>query len=155
MDLADIRDVANWFIHADDQQERSITRLKLQRLCYYAQGYCLALLNRPMFNPVIDAKTHGVAIWCLDRQYRCFGGCTIPPISNRQHELSEEEIDILKTVWEKYGKFSAWYLREDICKWYPWKHAMENNTIVISLKDIKRFFSDELGGSQKEDDHNI
>lgn len=149
MDLADIREVADWFINADDQQERSITRLKLQRLCYYAQGYCLALLGSPMFNPVIEAKTHGVAIWYLDRQYRCFGSCPIPPIGNRQHEMSKEEIDILKTVWEKYGKFSAWYLREDVCKGYPWKHAMENNTIVISLEDIKKFFSNGLGISQK------
>ena len=37
--------------NADD----SISNLKLQKLLYYAQGYCLAKLDKPLFDAPIES----------------------------------------------------------------------------------------------------
>ena len=57
--LVDLREVtvfeaAEWFLH-----KKSFTHKQLQKLCYYAQAWHLALLNRPLFDEEFQAWIHG------------------------------------------------------------------------------------------------
>jgi len=48
-------DVAEFFLSPVAEEEgEKITNLKLQKLLYYAQGYSLAILGRPLFADKIE-----------------------------------------------------------------------------------------------------
>ena len=48
------QDVADFFLHPLVEEDGELmTNLKLQKLLYYAQGYALAILDRPMFPETI------------------------------------------------------------------------------------------------------
>ncbi|HAS22646.1 MAG TPA: hypothetical protein DCR51_05795, partial [Idiomarina loihiensis] len=58
--MANSADVARYLIKiSNDEDEGSISNLKLQKLMYYAQGLSLALFERPLFDGNIEAWTHG------------------------------------------------------------------------------------------------
>lgn len=55
-------DVADYFLTQSNETQSNdensgdfLSNLKLQKLVYYAQGFSLALLNRPLFNEEIEA----------------------------------------------------------------------------------------------------
>ena len=53
-------DVAEYFLSKSEVDAGDvITNLKLQKLVYYAQGFSLAINNRPLFNEQIRAWQHG------------------------------------------------------------------------------------------------
>ncbi|MFK5281891.1 Panacea domain-containing protein, partial [Lacticaseibacillus paracasei] len=53
---------ARYFLSKQDQEEPDISNLKLLKLLYYAQGTCLALLDRPLFSETIEAWRHGPVV---------------------------------------------------------------------------------------------
>lgn len=52
--LKSVLDVAEWFLH-----RKSFTHKQLQKLCYYAQAWHCALLNKTLFDEEIQAWVHG------------------------------------------------------------------------------------------------
>lgn len=53
--MATVFDVAYYLLHIIDQQEdnNDLSNLKLQKLCYYAQGFHLAIHDQPLFDEEI------------------------------------------------------------------------------------------------------
>ncbi len=48
--MATARDVANYFLSkSDDDAGDMFSNLKIQKLVYYAQGFNLAVFDRPLF----------------------------------------------------------------------------------------------------------
>ena len=65
------RDVANYFLSlVDEDQGDSISNLRLQKLMYYAQGYLLALKDRPLIHEEFEAWEHGPVIPGLYNSFR-------------------------------------------------------------------------------------
>ena len=71
--MSTVRDVADYMLQRADEDSMRVTHLKLQKLCYYAQGYSLALLSRPMFEEPIEAWEHGPVVRELYDTYKRFG----------------------------------------------------------------------------------
>ena len=59
MIILDVREVANYFLKKQEEKNSGerITNLKIQKLCYYAQGFTLAKLGRPLFFDDIEKWT--------------------------------------------------------------------------------------------------
>lgn len=66
---ADIKDVADWFL-----LKKNMSNKKIQKLCYYAEAWSLALLNQDIAqNSDFEAWVHGPVSKVLYKVYREFG----------------------------------------------------------------------------------
>lgn len=126
--MATIYDVAKYFLtkvdrHAGD----TITHLKLQKLCYYAQAWYLALEGKRLFDAHFEAWAHGPVNPGLFEEYRHYGYEPIEyPHDFDPDSLTEEEKEFLDEIWDVYGKYSAKYLEYLTHQEKPWREARGN-----------------------------
>lgn len=144
------KQVAEYFLTKSDPEiGDEISNLKLQKLCYYAQGFSLALYNRPLFSSEIQAWQHGPVIPDLYHSYKEHGSKGIPtPTQVGFSEYSQETRELLDEVFDVYGQFSAWKLRNMTHEEAPWLDAWDPDlgSQVITQASMKRFFKGRLNG---------
>ncbi len=70
-------EAARYFLALQDDED-SISNLKLQKLLYYAQGFSLALTGKPLFNDQIKAWIHGPVVPSVWADYRECGAGPVP-----------------------------------------------------------------------------
>ncbi len=146
--MAQILDVANYFIirsHTEHGDDADITILKLQKLCYYAQGVHLASKNKVMFSNDLLAWTHGPAVEAL---HQTFGGCGAVVIDMphdlllKDLNLTDDENQTLEDVYSYFGQFSAWKLRNMTHLEAPWLNTTKDSVINIDL--IQSYFKENI-----------
>jgi uncharacterized phage-associated protein len=151
--MANVFDVAKYFqmlaaSGAEDAGE-SMTHLKLQKLLYYSQGFHLALSGgRPLFDDPILAWKHGPVVNIVWKEYKAYGSGPIPAIEGFDPAkcLSEDERSLLNDVWNAYGQFSAWKLRNMTHEEPPWRLAWETGieNEHISPQSMAAYFVTQL-----------
>ncbi|MHC1788303.1 Panacea domain-containing protein [Solidesulfovibrio sp.] len=135
-------DVANFFLSKiDPEVGEIISNLKLQKMVYYAQGFALADLGRPLFQDTIEAWEHGPVVPALYHEYKQYGAGEIPPASphSADDKFTSDELELLEDVHAVYGQFSAWKLRNMTHEEQPWIDAIDDNK-VIDHESMKKFF---------------
>lgn len=140
-------DVANYFLSlADPDDDDCISNLKLQKLCYYAQGFHLAIYGKRLFDEDLQAWQHGPVVPSLYRKYKEAGkSCLIPDANFDFKTLPEEVRELLNEVYQNYGQFSAWRLRDMTHQESPWQTSYNKTTDdVISDKKLIEFFKTRL-----------
>ena len=65
--------VARYFLALTDPDDNDVSNLKLQKLCYYAQGLCSAMRGAPLFVDRIEAWDHGPVVPTLYHEYKQHG----------------------------------------------------------------------------------
>ena len=125
----------------------NITNLKLQKLLYYCQGFVLAITGKTLFTDEILAWEHGPVVKVVYDKYKSFEGFGIKPNENLPNnyfdELNDTEIgEIIDNVWEVYGQYSAWKLRNMTHDEPPWRETPRNE--AISLSKMQSFFTTRL-----------
>jgi len=84
-------DIANWFLcHIDRDAGDSITHLKLQKLLYYAQAWCIVLSGKSLFEDDFEAWSHGPVLPGIYHDYKHFGFEALPScdcINNIEEEV--------------------------------------------------------------------
>jgi uncharacterized phage-associated protein len=126
-------DVAKYFLSVEGD-EGEISNLKLQKLVYYAQGFSLALLDEPLFDEPIEAWMHGPVVASLYHRYSHHGSSAIPaPAKFDATVFSRAQRRLLDDVYEVYGQYSAWKLRQLTHEEDPWKDNYEEG---VSSKEI-------------------
>ena len=79
--MADVFDVADFFIELFGKGiESDITNLKLNKLLYFAQGHCLAVTRKPLFDGLIEARDLGPVIPVVHHKYKICGKNPIKPL---------------------------------------------------------------------------
>lgn len=144
--VASVRDVARYLLNqADPDVGELISHLKLQKLCYYAQGFHLALFDQPFFPERIEAWTHGPVSPDLYVDYRSYASGPIPvPETSDFSVLSDDQRGLLDEVYEVYGQYSAWKLRNMTHEEAPWIEAAKNGGGVITHDAMREFFKTRL-----------
>lgn len=137
-------DVADYFLSlCDDDNGDLISNLKIQKLVYYAQGFSLAINDRPLFEEKIQAWPHGPVIPDLYNKYKEYGNAALP-VDNLDIDFSkysQEEIELLDEVYDMYGQFSAWKLRNMTHEEKPWISTFEKGkSNIISHEVLKNYF---------------
>lgn len=147
-------DVARWFIARNKSEEdnkgaEKMTLLKLLKLLYYAEGCSLALENGSLFNDKIIAWEHGPVV---ESVYRAYDDAYNLPFGSDEDIASVECINanptdrnILEQVFNVFGQYSAWGLRNKTHDEAPWKEATGNGTYLnheISRKTMKSYFKE-------------
>ena len=132
--------IANYFLAAPDLEAgEGVSNLKLQKLCYYAQGLHLAVFDVPLFPESIEAWAHGPGVPSLYHKFKGHGAYPIPaPDELDLSGLSADSQDLLGEVWEAYGQFSAWKLRDMSHETPPWKDCAAG--AVITTSAMKAYF---------------
>ena len=132
--------VANYLLSkADEEAGDAISNLKLQKLVYYVQGFSLAMNDRPMFEDDIFAWQHGPVVPSLYHAFKNNGAYGIPkPVNFDASAIPEEDRELMDEVYDVYGQFSAWKLRNMTHEEAPWKNAPTNG--VITKESMKNFF---------------
>ncbi|MBR9882312.1 MAG: SocA family protein [Oceanospirillales bacterium] len=142
--MANVQDVARCFLYLDAQQEdgEGISNLKLQKLAYYAQGFHLAIFDEPLFDNEIQAWAHGPVVPTLYHAYKESGRNPIHVDLDGFDPSSvfgEDEFELIQEVYEVFGQYSAWTLRNMTHEEAPWlNHEERADTIPVS--EMKEYF---------------
>jgi uncharacterized phage-associated protein len=140
-------DVANYFIKRQDPDAGDLmSNMKVQKLVYYAQGFCLAITGMPLFDERIEAWDHGPVCVPLYHEYKQFeaGPIPIPYDVDALSIFSEDIHEILDMVQIYYGQFSAWKLRNLTHGEEPWMKAFAKGRCEISHDDMRNYFKTQL-----------
>lgn len=125
----------------DEDSGDVITNLKAQKLLYYVQGVALAKLNQPMFQEDFVAWQYGPVIVRLYNELKQFGRnqVELPPVAGSvEDEFSDDQLDVIASVYKTFGQFSAWKLRDMTHAEAPWLDVNINDTIPKA--SIAKFF---------------
>lgn len=133
------KQIAQWFINksaieAESGRGDPIGNMKLQKLLYYAQGASLALKGKKLFEDKILAWEHGPVVYDVWSEYRGQTAIT----SRKDLKIDKETNDLLELVYETFGQYSAWKLREMTHKESPWILTEQSKEIKPTL--IEKYF---------------
>jgi len=136
--------VANFFLSMEKEGDSDITNLKLQKLCYYAQGVFMALNNgEPLFEEELLRWEHGPVCEELYHEYKSNGANVIPQVcDNNVDDMPEEMIEILDDVYSYFGQFSAWKLRNMTHEEAPWLNTGDSQ--IIDKNEIFTYFKNHV-----------
>ena len=137
--------IAEWFLYYNDkmletEDADTISNLKLQKLLYYAQGCFLGLKNRPLFDENIVNWAHGPVVEEIYYIYRNNGSNGIEYDGQYDYCIDRETEVILEEVYETFGKYSAWGLRNMTHEEDPWKNTVRNQ--IIPNSEIRKYFKE-------------
>ena len=132
-------DVAEYFLALQDEDAGDlISNMKLQKLLYYAQGLHLAMTQRPLFSEAIEAWQHGPVVPDIYHAFKKYGAQPIPASNDMAFsQYDEATTGFLNEVYDVFGQFSAWKLRNMTHEEPPYRDA-ENG--VISHDDMQAYF---------------
>lgn len=141
-----VEEVAEYLLDKlDADAEDCISNLKLQKLVYYSQGFVMAIMNKKLFNENIEAWAHGPVVPELYHKYKSFGSCGINKPQNANYKTLDNFKclkDIIDEVFQAYGQFSAWKLRNMTHSETPWLKTPQNNIISDCL--MVEFFKTQI-----------
>lgn len=122
-----IFNVADFFLNrVETEQGSSITHLKLQKLCYYAQAWYLALEDDKLFNENFEAWVHGPVNPNLFQRYRDYQWQNIQPVSDFDNSVfTQDQLEHLEEIWDIYGKYDGKYLEDLTHEEDPWIDARD------------------------------
>lgn len=154
--------VANFFLSRGGE----LTQIQLHKLLYYAHGWYLAVVGKPLLNETVSAWKHGPVVPSLYYDLKRFGARpvdrwakTIDRVSRVRRAPQIEESDftvlsLLERVWMVYGHLSGRQLSQlthgaDT----PWTAVRERNPelhgVEIPNEEIRAYFVRRLSlGSQ-------
>lgn len=142
-----IDEVAKFFRNKNDPK---MTHKKLQKLCYYAYAWFLALYGERLFPNRFQAWVHGPVDPVLYQAYKNYGWRILPPAED-DPILDEEIQQFLEEVYESYGALTGEELSYLSKREEPWILARGNcgptDACTNPLQDevIERYYQTVLG----------
>lgn len=136
----DIFDLANAFLSIE-----SMTHKKLQKLCYYAKAWYLALYDENLIVEPFEAWAHGAVQPDLYQKYKPYGFNCIPRVLDTT-DIPEEFLDFSRQIFASYGELDgddlerlnhtemAWLRARGNLK--PWQNCER----VIDEDDMKEYY---------------
>lgn len=97
-----IFDIANTFLTYD-----CMTHKKIQKLCYYAQAWHLALFKERLFNNKFEAWVHGPVCPELYRKLKDNRWIKIDKIDSLPDNIDSETLEFLDDVYYTYGGYDG------------------------------------------------
>jgi uncharacterized phage-associated protein len=145
---------ANWFIKKSHEEGVSINAMKLQKLIYFAHGWCLALYDTPLIDEFIEAKSYGPVCRAVRMACIKYGSQQIKELvkdkcGNIQFmEASEyHAAPLLEKIWSSYGANFDYIQLSGLAteEGGPWHEARSENPgrIQININEtaMKKYFN--------------
>lgn len=131
--------------------DESPSPMKLQKLCYYAQGYALAE-NIELFPEDFQAWQHGPVIYDLYNKYKDYKW---HPIDEEIGQLNETD-EHLRLIVSAYGQYDGAALSTMTHREKPWLEARgdlgesEGSNALITKESLRVYFASKLRDSGQE-----
>lgn len=146
--------VGDYFLlQTDTNAGDTISNLKLQKLCYYAQAWHLAFYGQPLFGDKIKAWAHGPVIPGLYHRFKEYRWGSIDPSdlkTNPYEDLHPEQLAFLRSVWERYGGWTGKQLEDLTHSEEPWRLAYGDRPLgeacdaEITQESMRAFYGKQL-----------
>lgn len=146
--------VANYFLKLGRNQNKEVTNKKLQKLLYFSQAWSVTLRDKILFKDNIEAWVHGPALPRIYNMFSRYGRDDLVKVVDASKldisGLTSEEIDLLKAVWNVYGKYTGDDLEVLSHSELPWQNARkglepyEGSNRVISIDSMKTFYGEKI-----------
>lgn len=136
----DIFDLADAFLSI-----ASMTHKKLQKLCYYAKAWYLAIYDTNLVTEDFEAWVHGAVQPDLYQKYKVYGFDYIPHMLESQN-VPEEFLSFAREIYASYGELSGGELEQLNHTEEPWIEAREglkpwqSGNRVIREESMKNFY---------------
>lgn len=140
-------DVASFFIEASlTDYGDPATNLRIQKLLYFAQGWSLVKLGKPLFSEKIETWDIRPVIKSVYKNLQTHGADSIMNSGDfKLSKFKKEEISLLLDVFMKYRNDSTSCLasitHKNWSSWYKAYHEGAGNRHEISLDEMKKYFS--------------
>lgn len=138
--MASIFDLAKAFLSIEP-----MTNKKLQKLCYYAKAWHLALYDENIISEPFEAWVHGPVHRALYEKYKKYGGDNIVETTNNKGTF-EGIFVFVQQIYDAYGHLDGDELEIVSHTEEPWieargnKKPYESCDTVISEKTMKSFY---------------
>ncbi|MHA6687720.1 Panacea domain-containing protein [Mesorhizobium sp. A556] len=137
--------IASYLLSLSGAEDNDVSNLKLQKLCYYAQGLITAMRGgEPLFREEIAAWDHGPVVNGLYHKYKANGSHPIPVVTDFDAEqIDPSDRKALDDIYEYYGQYSPWRLRNMTHEEKPWLDAYRGNK-RIPIEAMIDFFAPQI-----------
>lgn len=117
--MANIFDVAKYIL----ERKGTMSTMKLQKLCYYAQAWALVWDDAPLFNEDFEAWANGPV--CRELFFKTKGKYSVSADDETggNGDLTANEKDTINHVLEHYGDHNAQWLSQLTHMEDPWNEA--------------------------------
>lgn len=138
-----VHDVAAYIL----SERGEMTTMKLQKLCYYAQGWSLAWDSEPLYLDSIEAWANGPVTVDLYRAHR--GQFRVGPDDltlGDPDNLTGDQKDTIDAILDAYGHLSGQQLSDRTHSERPWLEARgttpdgERSSTLVELESMQDFF---------------
>ena len=122
-----------------------MTHKKLQKLCYYAKAWYLALYDQNIVSDNFEAWVHGAVQPDLYFYYKRYGFSVIPRVMDKEL-IPEEFLSFAQEIYNSYGHLNGDELEMLNHTEEPWLNARtgykpwENCNVIISENDMKEYY---------------
>ncbi|AMR05809.1 MULTISPECIES: type II toxin-antitoxin system antitoxin SocA domain-containing protein [Bacillus cereus group] len=114
-----IEEVANYLLYKNDD----ITPLALQKLLYYAQGFCKVFTGTYLFEDDCEVGSHGPVYRVIFNKYKVYQYDNLEVSYVSTNQLTQIEKEILDCVMNTLGCYSGKSLEKMILFDLPWEVA--------------------------------
>lgn len=167
-----VKAIANEFLSiAEERGDTTLSPMKMQKLLYFANGWMLALKDRPLFPERIYAWQYGPVIPAIYHEFKHYGkdpikdDATEVVLENGQLEIATPTIaradaseaekkfarDLVRRIWDVYGGYTAVTLANAThLPGTPWCQVHEkggNENIVIPDNLMRDYFKQSLSNA--------
>lgn len=143
--------IAHWFIWRNKIAEKDgadpITLMILLKLMYYAESASLAISRASLFPDPIEAWTHGPVIPAIWNRYHAnpYRIDMSPEDTEKLSLIDHADIQVLQDVFETFGQYSAWGLRNLTLNETPWLEAVNGGMAQsqpLSRVSMEKYFAE-------------
>ncbi|MDR4533196.1 type II toxin-antitoxin system antitoxin SocA domain-containing protein [Glutamicibacter sp. PS] len=141
--MASVHDVAAYILETCGD----MTTMKLQKLCYYSQGWSLAWDGEPLYRESIEAWANGPVTVDLYRAHRGKFRVSASDLEQGNSSiLSDNEKETIDAVLDAYAHLSGQQLSNKTHSERPWLEARgtladgERSSTIVDLESMQDFF---------------
>ena len=157
MNPSQLAKIATYYIN--DKGDR-VSNKKLQKILYYVEAWNMVHFGTPLIKEDFEAWVHGPVLPSLYRELKELGYNDLSIIDNENgsvdsrineiakiNQLSNDQLDLIYSVLNKYGGLSAFQLEMLTHSESPWIEARGNKAphescnTVIPKSRMKEFYS--------------
>lgn len=139
--MYDVLSVCKFIISNEDENGRSVSNLRLQKLLYFIQGQFLIERNELCFHNEIEAWKYGPVVPDAYRVYKFYGSSSIQENDN-DSEIDDAFAELIERTLEEGSSFTTGQLIEQShIEGGPWeKNYCEGYKKIIPESDMRSFF---------------
>jgi uncharacterized phage-associated protein len=147
-----VQQVAFFFLEKAKNDWIKINHKKLQKLCYYAQAWSLAVNEKKLYNESIEAWVNWPVIPSIWHEYKVYWYSDIWSVDGDfdKETFTKKELAVLNWVYKIYWKCDSDYLVWLTHQEEPWLEARgellgsDVSNKKISPKTMQSFYSKQL-----------